>query len=754
MRGLRLLALVSTYQIAILTAVVPLLGCGAVSPAETQEWCRAGQIQSLECLSEQTPLPLPPSCDRDCLELVGPAVTEALAQTANLTPEQLTARYPVQFRGPIGYDPLSATNLKLVETTELALAAAEKTTLKRNGFVISANSKFPNFVYGYETLYMHDLPVFISADSIMHAVHRSYDGILASLEQAYLIGELRAMLTELQSQLVGSATAGFSPAAIADADIFLTTARSLLEDQLQAPAAGGSQAAVAALFDLARAAAGPSNVSLFGQTLSVDFSQFKPRGHYTDTLQLQHYFRCVMWLGQVPLPLTGYDAQQVPVLNRRPLEVAFLLSQLDTPVAQQHYRNLDAVLRLFVGEPDTMTPEQFAAWLAAVGVRTPADLAALPDGPILDSLQRGSFGVQRTVSQILERGTGQALPPPRSFVLFGQRFVPDTPVLSNVVYARAGGGTVNRYLPSPLDVAFAALHNNQAARLLQPELARYAYAPDLAAARVLLDGHGADYWQSNLYTSWLGALRELAPLADSSAPESLGLPSVTGTEAWGRRLLNTQLASWAELRHDTILYAKSSYSNLTCAFPDAYVDPYPRFYAAVATLADRGASGLRALPAMAPVLMQAAEYFDGLGQVARMLQEMAEFQRAHRPFTSAHLAFVNELVQVHQGCTGFRTAGWYLKLFWDPQNANHDPYPIADVATDPNSGSVLHVGTGGPRLLVVTADTCQGVRAYFGLASSYYEVTTSNFQRLDDAAWSDLLFQKAPESVPWLRDLN
>ena len=38
-------------------------------------------------------------------------------------------------------------------------------------------------------------------------------------------------------------------------------------------------------------------------------------------------------------------------------------------------------------------------------------------------------------------------------------------------------------------------------------------------------------------------------------------------------------ASWAELRHDTLLYAKQSYSAAAgCEYPDAYVDPYPAFY--------------------------------------------------------------------------------------------------------------------------------------------------------------------------------
>ncbi len=71
---------------------------------------------------------------------------------------------------------------------------------------------------------------------------------------------------------------------------------------------------------------------------------------------------------------------------------------------------------------------------------------------------------------------------------------------------------------------------------------------------------------------------------------------MTKTEAWGRRLLSTQLASWAELRHDTLLYAKQSYTGGdTCEFPDAYVDPYPAFYARIAELAQHGVEIVGAL---------------------------------------------------------------------------------------------------------------------------------------------------------------
>ena len=87
----------------------------------------------------------------------------------------------------------------------------------------------------------------------------------------------------------------------------------------------------------------------------------------------------------------------------------------------------------------------------------------------------------------LGKGT---LPLSRTFLLLGQRYVVDSHVFSNVVYDRVQRGSVKRMMPDPLDVAFAALGNNQAAPLLRPQLDKHRYAPDLAAMRVLVDDHG------------------------------------------------------------------------------------------------------------------------------------------------------------------------------------------------------------------------------------------------------------------------
>ena len=58
--------------------------------------------------------------------------------------------------------------------------------------------------------------------------------------------------------------------------------------------------------------------------------------------------------------------------------------------------------------------------------------------------------------------------------------------------------------------------------------------------------------------------------------------------------------------------------------------------------------------------------------------------------------------------------------------------------------------TGRPSALegrLVTA--CDGPRAYVGLASSYYETITQNYQRLNDNDWETALGKTSTKSPAW-----
>ncbi|AUX46264.1 hypothetical protein SOCE26_077690 [Sorangium cellulosum] len=682
--------------------------------------------------------------------------------SASLTAEDFARKYAVSFAAGLPYAPAEAEHMPLLQGTALALDEGELAKLSRSGFVISERHHFPTFVYGYESIYALDLPLYVSADSILYAVHRSYDAILKAVELTSLATELGTMLEEMRAELASGAGGELGAEARADADLFTAVALALLKGAPVAPVAGASAATIDELVAGAKAHQGTAAVRLFGSDRIMDFSQFEPRGHYTDHETLQRYFRSMMWLGRVDFRFLETQQDGTQVFQRRQLEGAYVLRALADEKTLGRYKRIDDTIQAFVGESDTMTLPELDELLADLGLGGAAGLAGVPDDRIAAVLVEKGHGTQRISSHIMINGLDKGtLPLSSSFALLGQRYVVDSHVFSNVVYDRVRGGTLKRMMPNPLDVGFAALGNDQAGHLLAPELGQFPYAPDLHMMRVLVDAHPADFWSKNLYNRWLAALRELSPartLADAA-----GLPEVAKTEPWGRRLLNTQLASWAELRHDTLLYAKQSYTGgATCEFPDAYVDPYPAFYARIAEMAEHGGKVVEALDlSSSPWLAQAVPtYFSRLHSVAKTLGEMAENERAGLPLTPAHLDFINQAVKVQQGCGSPAGAeGWYAQLFFDVMESVTEDPTIADVHTQPTDeggapvGRVLHVGTGFPRLMVVTADPCGTPRAFVGLASSYFEKITEGFERMTDEQWAASIVSTTPADVPWMQDI-
>ena len=54
------------------------------------------------------------------------------------------------------------------------------------------------------------------------------------------------------------------------------------------------------------------------------------------------------------------------------------------------------------------------------------------------------------------------------------------------------------------------------------------------------------------------------------------------------------------------------------------------------------------------------------------------------------------------------------------------------------------------RLMVVTANTYTGPRAYAGLASSYGELITENWESLNDEQWAERVQTQPFPEAPWM----
>jgi hypothetical protein len=682
-----------------------------------------------------------------------PAKLEAVAQEADAarraTPGQLRAAHALEFGTNLGYDPLVAPNLDSI-LTGVGFRSNEtaKAKLAQTGFAINAYRSIPSFANGYSQIYAADLPVFISADMVLEAIYRSHDKILQSLESKTLRPRLQKLLASIRTSLARADK--LDPEVRSDLNFYLGVAMSLLDGgKVDAREPDG----VKEFVDAAMKADGEQARILFGVERRIDFSQFEPRGHYAGDAALESYFRAMIWLGRIDFRLIETLEDGRRILRRRQVESVVALRQLLDAGAFSEYLAIDETISAFVGEHDYMTLQQVNELLATLNA--PHGIAGFDDTALANALIEGQFGEQRIASHVMRRQSSgpSTFALNMSFALFGQRYTVDSHVLSSVVYDRVP----RRVVPDPLDVAFAALGNDQALGLLGAELdSEPGYPGELSAMRVLVDEHPEQYWQGSLYTTWMSALRTLSPAA---VPPS-DLPSVARTEAWGRRLLNTQLSSWAQLRHNNVLYVKQSYtSSAACEFPDAYVDPYPDFFQAVVRFAERAQELVTSLDLETGFDQQVQDYFARVARINRTLADMALAQRTGAPHSAEHMAFINRAVTANINCDGtvLGHTGWYSELHFDALQAVEMDPVITDVHTDiggelpvVRQPSVLHVATGLPWLMVMTVDSCHGPRAYAGVISSYHEVQENGLTRLTDDEWKARTQGGEVPPTPWL----
>ena len=690
------------------------------------------------------------------------------------------------------FDPTKAAQFDTV-SKKLALTPAEIAMFKKTGFVSVDQNRRHSFASAYYQIYAADLPVLVTTDSIMHALHTSYDDILMEMEMTVFTQTVNAILKDVHDAVGKMEHSKPNPHA-RDVDLYVTVARNLL--------AGGGAAAddkgfdgkplwdgklkvkseydqddavLAALLDvqslkLKDPYAGSKPNTWYGGERYPDFSQFRPRGHYTKAPALKNYFRCMMWLGRVDcgwnvLPTGGTPG--VKADSDRELRDAILFCQLlrDTKNVAP-LKSLDDIIGFMVGRSDNLTVFTLLDIMKAAGANTLAALDAKKLDKVKEELKSGKHAAQMIRSQLVisDPTNTYKVPPPSVFQVFGQRFILDSFVLSEVVFDSIifKNQKQMRMMPAALDV-MAALGNDEALLLLEPELKKFNYSANLLACRDFVGMHAPAYWKSNLYLLWLDCLRTLN--ADMSKQKRF--PQAMKTKAWQMKQLNTQLGSWTELRHDTILYAKQSYTaRPTCEYPAGYVEPYPEFYAKVKFFADEAGKLFAAAEFPAGAGVPPREKGQPQGQQARyvaffkqmsttvgQLETLAKKELAGEAFTDAEKAFIKKTVDARGGGSGPpRYDGWYPNLFYNRSECAAWAPVVADVHTDPESQSCLEVGVGDVMFGVIAIDNDKDRMVYVGPLYSFYEFRQPVTKRLTDPEWMQMIFNdKLPARPEWTK---
>ena len=696
------------------------------------------------------------------------AYKQFLSTHQNMNTDDLLKMHPAGlFEKKLNYDYQNAEYFDSIDT-KYNLTYYEKSLLQKNGFMVSQRLSEMSFGSSLLKIFHNDLPVFISTDAILHAYHTSYDRILRDVELAILINDVKSILTQLHGKIYQLDSKYASNKSmlkmLKDVDIYLTVPLKLLGENTS-PYYSSNASKIDTILQMIYDEKGMVKYPLFSDAaVYYDWSQFKPRGHYVDDSKpiLEKYFRAMMWLGRVEIYLlspiadtVGINKQSFEDIQRQTID-AFLMLELYnlSPDAVEKYNEVESILKFFVGESDNVTIKNLLVLGSLTNIHGASEL--LNSSKLIafqDSLKNQTYARQKIVSQILFNAQTteiDSIVPASAFLLFGQRFVIDSYVTSSVVFDRIkyNGQNVCRLSPSTLDIMFS-LGNDAAAQLLKNELDNYHYSSNLASLRYLINSYTNDFWKSSLYNGWLNSLRFLNPPKDRS-----NLPRFMRTAAFWQEKLNTQLASWTQLRHDNLLYAKQSYTGATvCSFPHTYIEPFPEFFNWLKTISNQARIEFNNINFDVKNLYVKSliqNYFDNFSSTMDTLYQITQKELDGTSFDSAEISFLKRVVYNQESGSGTMPyAGWYPKLFYaDEMNQSKGfltgDYLVADIHTIPTDcngtpvGWVKHVGTGDVNLAVLTTKMADGNDvAFIGPVMSYHEYTTTNFQRLTDQEWED-----------------
>lgn len=708
-----------------------------------------------------------------------PSFTEIVLDTYQVQPAVKKYDLGTNFANVTGFNRFKFNANALKKLQQNSFVVVEPTGTDRWG---------EEFFQVYETNRYNLIPSFITTDSVLHTYHLIFDNALQTLEQATLYDKAVSMSNGIQvsaleqydyfkrqnNELMANAAlrnVAFSTIALQllgqSSQKEIPQEAKVLVDQELALISAQSEIVVSPLMNFAQ---GLSAVD----ALKEDYSQYKPRGHYTKNARLEKYFQAMMWYGRMTF--------RTKSLSETASALLFTHSIRDNAEISQAWSDIYDVTSFFVGQSDDLSIYDYAQLIAEgqdwrnygdANVEEFRLKAEKLDGPSINSVPIFEESINPDRKKEI-----------KGFRIMGQRYTLDSDIFQRLVYRdvqKAADGEP-RLLPSSLDL-LAAFGSAKAQTILEADnVNRFPnYNTNLTAAKSLVSQYTTANWTSNLYSMWLYMIR---PFTNTLGE---GYPQFMQNSAWVAKDMNTFQGSWTELRHDTIMYVKQSYAELggggMPVFDDrGYVEPRYDVYAALESLAKATKSGLeqRGLldfdysytdvsDSYCDVYDKQAKNckytykFDGanlaadldkLTEMSTNLKEITKLELGSQPLSEQQYDFIYSY-------GGQLEHLWFRSINKEKgstadvyENLNDNPVMlVADVATDPN-GKVLEEGTGHLMEIYVIIPLPGYEGNYYRIARGFvwsqYEFSWPMNDRLNDKQWQQMVRNnQEPSLADW-----
>ena len=629
---------------------------------------------------------------------------------------------------------------------------ALRSKLAQQGFAI-VDGQYDQLFQVYENNDYHDFPSFVTTDLYLQAFHQYFDVLLRKVEETKFTPRLISLCDEMHTALSRYCYTEKDPKLVKAAEhaaAYFAIGHALLT---------GSQSLNVPVDLLPQVSQELKQINAFDDSFSdfLDYhdayfmySLFRPRGHYSRTEPLQRYFKAMMWL------------QTAPFIADKPdqlLEAALIAKLLTGNQAAMHlYTYLTEPITYLMGTPDNASIPQVAELMQKEGVT----LTALAN----DAKAQKKFCA--SVKKLMDAQT-RIVPKFQATSIYKinlmpQRFMPDALVLQEMV--DYDSQKTLRPLPKGLDV-MAAFGMPAAERILIDELKENEAWPKYTETLDRMKKESdPSKWDVNVANEWMKTLTTLqsekyeTPKPDGTHPQYFML-----TPQWDKKNLNAALASWAELKHDAILYAKQP-MGAECGGggPEepicmGYVEPNVKFWQKALDLLQQTDEVFKKYDLTTEdteryttSLREEAEFFLGVSKKELAGQKLTDEEYRELEYVGAQFEYLT--------LDMLREPDQWLQDWNAVEGADKKVSIVADVYTanayNNENKSVLYEAVGPASEIYVIVEIDGQLYLTRGAVFSYREFDQPLGEpRLTDEEWQEQLKQQYHRGVPtWMEPLK
>ncbi len=411
--------------------------------------------------------------------------------------------------------------------------------LKKSNFAI-VPAKHEQFFHVYDENHYQYIPSFITTDIYLQVLHKHFSSILRRIEEEKFTPLLSNLLKMMHSESLKLERLGTDDQ-IKKAAEWTTTYLAIAYTSLT-----GQPLQVAGDMlqnykdELQRIKKSDGMGSEFLNSELIQYSQFKPRGNYTKSPELENYFRCVKWLNTAPMFIDKDESLLSAVL------MASFIKQ--SPATLKAFQSFNEAIKFIVGDEDNLSISHVINSITIEEAKAPA---TLNDVNRLITLRKklADINPDKIKPQKASADADELL---KSTILFtAGRYTFDAEILSKLVHVLQPKAL--RPFPKGLDV-FAVFGSKEAENILLNEYNEGKnwddYPKELFKLKKQFNNPD---WNMNIYSKTFEAISNLHSKDDR-------YPYFMRTPSWDRKNLVTSLAAWTELKHDMLLYAEQPYA--------------------------------------------------------------------------------------------------------------------------------------------------------------------------------------------------